>query len=206
MADTSDRRARRRAQTLEEILDLALDLMAEEGVAGLSLSAAARRLGIRPPSLYKYFPSRHAVYDALFERGQRAYLEAVRRGAAGREPGLAAMAASLEAGARWVMANQALAQLMFWRPVPGFEPSARAYAPALAVHDHFTALTAAAIERGELHPDAASEEGQALGSSLIAGLLSQQLSNEPDAAFEEGRFTRWVARLPGVLVALYPPR
>ncbi|MFD2353710.1 TetR/AcrR family transcriptional regulator [Nonomuraea ferruginea] len=206
MADIPDRRARRRAETLEEILAIALEVMAEDGVAGLSLSAVARRLGIRPPSLYKYFPSRHAVYDALFERGQRAYLEAVQRGAAGAEPGLAAMAASLEAGARWVMANQALAQLLFWRPVPGFEPSERAYAPALAVHDHFTALTSAAIERGELHPDAASEEGQALGSSLIADLLSQQLANEPGAAFEEGRFTRWVARLPGVLAAIYPPR
>src|SRR5690606_13903666 len=94
---------------------------------------------------------------------------------------------------------------MFWRPVPGFEPSERAYGPALDVHAHFGALTAAAIERGELHPDAAGEEGQALGSSLIAGLLSQQLANEHGAAFEEGRFTRWVARLPRVLAAIYPP-
>lgn len=205
MDDIPDRRARRRAETLEEILGIALEVMAEEGVAGLSLSEVARRLGVRPPSLYKYFPSRHAVYDALFERGQRAYLEAVRAGAAGHEPGLAAMAAALEAGARWVMANQVLAQLMFWRPVPGFEPSERAYAPALEVHAHMTALTRAAIERGELHPDAAGEEGLALGSSLIAGLLSQQLANEPDAPFEEGRFTRWVTRLPRILAALYPP-
>lgn len=206
MADNSDRRARRRAQTLEEILGIALEVMAEEGVAGLSLSAVARRLGIRPPSLYKYFPSRHAVYDALFRRGQEGYLEAVRRGASGHEPGLAAMAASLEAGARWIMDNQVLAQLLFWRPVPGFTPSAEAYAPALAVHEHFTALTRAAVERGELHPDAAGPEGLDLGASLIAGVISQQLANEPEAGYAEGRFTRLVRRLPEVLVAVYPPR
>jgi len=206
VTDIPDRRARRRAETLEEIMDISLQVMSEQGVAGLSLSAVARRLGVRPPSLYKYFPSRNAVYDALFRRGQQAYLEAVRQGAAGHEPGMAAMAASLEAGARWVMANQTLAQLLFWRPVPGFVPSPQAYEPALAVHAHFAELTRAAIDRGELHPDAASEEGLALGSALIAGLLSQQLANEPAASYEQGRFTRWVARLPAVLAAVYPPR
>src|SRR5690606_28197322 len=91
VTDIPDRRARRRAETLEEIMDISLQVMSEPGVAGLRLSAVARRLGVRPPSLYKYFPSRNAVYDALFRRGQQAYLEAVRQGAAGHEPGMAAM-------------------------------------------------------------------------------------------------------------------
>ncbi|MEU1386601.1 MULTISPECIES: TetR/AcrR family transcriptional regulator [unclassified Nonomuraea] len=205
MADIPDRRARRRAETQAEILGIALDVMAEEGVAGLSLATVARRLGIQPPSLYKYFPSRHAVYDALFRRGQEGYLEAVRRGAEPYEPGLVAMGPSLEAGARWIMENQVLAQLMFWRPVPGFAPSPEAYAPALAVHEHFAELIRAAVERGELHPDAAGEEGLALAASLIAGPVSQQLSNEPGASYEEGRFTRLVPRLPAVFAAVYPP-
>ncbi|MFI6786590.1 TetR/AcrR family transcriptional regulator [Nonomuraea sp. NPDC050383] len=206
MTDIPDRRARRRAETQEEILGLALDVMAEEGVAGLSLATVARRLGVRPPSLYRYFPSRGAVYDALFERGQRAYLDAVRGPAGSRSPGLDALGASYEAGARWIMANPVLAQLLFWRPVPGFTPSPEAYAPALAIHDHFAGLIRAAVERGELHPDAAGDDGLALASSLIAGLVSQQLANQPDAGYEDGRFTRLVPRLPAVLAAVYPPR
>ena len=43
--------------------------MTEEGVNGLSLAEVARRLGVQPPSLYKYFPSLMAVYDALFDPG-----------------------------------------------------------------------------------------------------------------------------------------
>src|SRR3954466_903708 len=66
-----DRRQRRRLETIEEVLDHAAAIMAEEGVAGLSLGEIARRMGIRPPSLYVYFPSKHALYDALFARGWR---------------------------------------------------------------------------------------------------------------------------------------
>ena len=42
--------------------------MADVGVGALSLSTS-REMGIRPPSLYQYFPSRLAVYDELFRRG-----------------------------------------------------------------------------------------------------------------------------------------
>src|SRR3954449_5189619 len=64
-----DRRQRRRLETIEEVLDIAAEIMAEQGVAGLSVGEIARRMGIRPPSLYVYFPSKNALYDALFARG-----------------------------------------------------------------------------------------------------------------------------------------
>jgi AcrR family transcriptional regulator len=64
-----NRRLMRRQQTIEEALDAAGAIMEEGGVGGLSMSEIARRLGMRQPSLYKYFPSLHAVYDALFARG-----------------------------------------------------------------------------------------------------------------------------------------
>src|SRR3954467_14163757 len=70
-----DRRHRRRLETIEEGLDHAVEIMAADGVAGLSLGEIARRMGIRPPSVYVYFPSKHALYDALFERGWRMLLE-----------------------------------------------------------------------------------------------------------------------------------
>src|SRR5256885_15874558 len=69
-----DRRHRRRLETIEEVLDHAVEIMATDGVAGLSLGEIARRMGIRPPSLYVYFPSKHALYDALFARGWRELL------------------------------------------------------------------------------------------------------------------------------------
>ena len=103
--------------------------MADDGVAGLTMARLAQAMGIRPPSLYKYYPSLLAVYDALFRRGQDGNLAALRDGLRGGEPGLAALAGALEATGRWAVANPVLAQLLFWRPVPGFQPSAEAFAP-----------------------------------------------------------------------------
>ncbi len=79
MAVRPDRRARRRQETIREILDIARDVMTTEGVNGLSLAEVARRLGVQPPSLYKYFPSLMAIYDALFlEQGNANIVDAMR--------------------------------------------------------------------------------------------------------------------------------
>src|SRR3954454_14045539 len=127
-AKTPDRRARRRVETMAEILDLAEDVMEEDGVSGLSLAEVARRLRVQPPSLYKYFPSLTAVYDALFERGQLANLAAMRAASEHAAPGIPALTAVLEAGGRFMRERPALGQLLFWRPVPSFEASDAAMA------------------------------------------------------------------------------
>ena len=124
----TDRRARRRQETIDEILDIAVAIMSEEGVNGLSLSEVARRLGVQPPSIYKYFPSLLAIYDELFLRGQVVHLDVLRSAMATAAPGLGALTAGLEASGRWLLANRAVAELLFWRPVPKFEPSPEAMA------------------------------------------------------------------------------
>src|SRR5512132_1858609 len=147
-----DRRARRRQQTIDEILDVAIQVMAEEGVAGLSLSEVARRMGIQPPSLYKYFPSKLALYDALFQRGARENLATFRAAAATAEPGWAALLAGMQAVMRLALDHQVVAQLLTWRPVPGFEPSLQAYTPAVEFVQEVRRLLQAAVDRGQLHP------------------------------------------------------
>ena len=124
-----DRRARRRQETIEEILAIAEDVMTEEGVNGLSLSEVARRLGVKPPSIYKYFDSLMAIYDALFERGQRAHLEVMRTAMAGAEPGLDALAAGLEASGRWALAHPADGAAAVLAPGPQLRGDARGHGP-----------------------------------------------------------------------------
>src|ERR1700759_2722098 len=99
-----DPRARRRAETIEEIVGIAVELMGQGGVAALSLSDVARRLGIQPPSLYKDFPSKLALYDAGFAEGARRARDRFRAAASGAEPGLPALAAGIDAHARFVRA------------------------------------------------------------------------------------------------------
>ena len=200
-----DRRRRRREQTIDEILDVAVEVMAEEGVAGLSLSEVARRMGIQPPSLYKYFPSKLAVYDALFQRGARQVLTLFCAATAKTEPSWAALTDGLEAIMRLALDHQVSAQLLNWRPVPGFQPSSEAFAPSVEFISAVRRLLQAAAERGELGAGASSDEGAALLSALVAGVMSQQLANEPAASWDQGRFTRLAPRVLELFRCAYPP-
>jgi AcrR family transcriptional regulator len=204
-----DRRARRRRQTIDEILDAALRLMEADGVAALSLSAVAREVGMQPPSLYQYFSSKMAIYDALFRRGAEQFLAARREAerTANTDDLLELDLICLSAVSRWAVANPVYSQLLFWRTVPGFEPSPEAFAPAVEVMQELRDHLRAAVDAGQLHPDAATEDAVSLYTSITAGVLSQQLANEPDATFEQGRYTRL---LPVVLEMFHqryaPPR
>jgi AcrR family transcriptional regulator len=179
----------RRQQTIEEALDAAVEIMEEAGVGGLSMSEIARRLGMRQPSLYKYCPSLHAVYDALFARGVAGSGGAVRAAVAEGPRGVEAIRAAGRALVRWAVENPALAQLLFWRPVPGFAPTAATFAPSVALMDQLRAAFAAAVQAGELHPSAASAEAPRLWTIVLSGLISQQMANEPAADYDTGIFT-----------------
>jgi AcrR family transcriptional regulator len=199
-----DRRARRRQETIEEILSIARDVMSEEGVNGLSLAEVARRLGVQPPSLYKYFPSLMAIYDALFLEGQRENLEVMRAGMLEGEPGLEALIAGLEASGRWGLANRAVAELLFWRPVPSFHPSPEAFAVSMEMVELQRGALADAVAKGELGPAANEEHAIYLVSTLIAGVLGQAIANEPDVPWGEGRFSAVFPRLMRLLPAAFP--
>ena len=201
-----DRRARRRQETIEEILAIASDVMSEEGVNGLSLSEVARRLGVKPPSIYKYFDSLMSIYNALFERGRRDHLEAIDTAMAPAEPGLAALAAGLEASGRWALAHPATAQLLFWRPVPSFEPTPEAMEPSVEmVRLQRQALADTAAAR-QLGPGADSDEALWVTSVLVSGVVGQAFANEPGLPWGEGRFSPLLPKLLGTLAALYPPK
>jgi AcrR family transcriptional regulator len=70
----SDRVSRRRAATRREILDAATEMVRSEGLGGLAVRDLARRVGMQAPSLYAYFDSKHAIYDAMFREGSVEFL------------------------------------------------------------------------------------------------------------------------------------
>src|SRR5262245_28336275 len=67
----AERRQRNREEVRRAILEAARQVMHEQGVAALSLREVARRVHMQTPSLYAYFPSKMALYDALFLMGVR---------------------------------------------------------------------------------------------------------------------------------------
>lgn len=185
----SERLVSRRRLSVEEALDHAEEIARTDGLGAVTVSEIARRMGMKGPSLYKYFPSRNAIYDGLFARGNRQLTHHVLASVAHLPPGLDRLLTASEVFLRWSHEHQPLAQLMFWRPVPGFVPSPEAFAPSQALWDDMRTNLTAAVAAGDLVRSADSEEAMRLLSVVMSGVVSQQLSNEPEASFDAGRFT-----------------
>jgi len=165
-----DRKARRHSQTRAEILDAAWALARDAGLAALSLNELARRVGMRPQSLYTYFGSKNAIYDAMFARGYQQYLEMLQAEDFPPDP-RAALRQGLWALFRFCLADLPRYQLLFQRTIPGFEPSPGSYALATRALE-FTAARLA--ERGISGPGDLD-----LLTALATGLVDQQVSNDP---------------------------
>lgn len=199
------RREARRARTVDEIVEVAVAIMTEAGAAGLSLGEIAKRMGLRTPSLYVYFPSKAALCDEIFARGWRD----LRRVMASHlrntpsEPVVEHIERSLRTLVGWALAHPGQAQLMFWRPIAGWEPAGPAFAPAA----EFSSATVAALDSvraaGLLRPDADPTEMSQVLSILAAGVISQQLSNEPGIPLEQGSFGAYIARLATMFAHAY---
>ena len=74
---TRDRRAERRDATRTEILGAAWEIVRAEGLGALTLRDVAQRVGMRAPSLYGYFDSKHAIYDAMFADASRQFRDVI---------------------------------------------------------------------------------------------------------------------------------
>jgi AcrR family transcriptional regulator len=206
-----DRRQRRRLETIEEIVDVAVEVMTEHGVGGLSLGEVARRMGMRTPSLYVYFDSKNAVYDAVFARGWRDVLDQM--GAIHRDGGGESVAGPADvlpylldvAGrfTRWTIERPAYSQLMMWRPVPGYEPSSDAFAAAVETLDGARTMFTRLRERGFLRDDVPLEEMLQTWTVILTGVMTRQLANAPHETFEEGRVTATLPALVSMFVAHY---
>src|SRR5205085_1504189 len=165
-----DRRAERREATKAEILDAAWELVRAEGLAALSLRDLARKVGMQAPSLYSYFDSKHAIYDAMFLQGNLELLARYEAMPSGADP-VDDFRASARMFVGFTVEDPARAQLMFMRSIPGFEPSAEAYEVAVRIVERSKRRMA---KLGVTKP-----EDFDLWTSLVSGLSFQQIANEP---------------------------
>jgi AcrR family transcriptional regulator len=169
-----DRRHARHEATRQEILQAAWDQMWVEGVAALSLRGLARSVGMEPQSLYSYFDSKHAIYDALFAEANTELLGRLR--ASGQDDdGPAEALQAIRRRARimveFCMEDPVRYQLLFQRTIPGFEPSEPSYAIAREIIDQARRTMARAGLGSPRHLE--------IYTSLVSGLVAQQLANDP---------------------------
>jgi AcrR family transcriptional regulator len=187
-----DRRAERRTATRAEILDAAWGMVRKDGLASLSMRELGARVGMRAQSLYRYFPSKDAIYDAMFAASNQDLLGRVLDLPTTRDP-----VDRLRLHARVFLAfcveDPVRYQLLFQRPIPSFVPSQEAYAPAVeGLEETHRSLRACGIT----DPRAFDA-----WTAVTGGLAAQQNANEPGGE----RWVRLVDEITDMFLARYMP-
>ena len=178
----ADRVTERREAKVASIVASAWKLAREHGIAGVSLHALAREVGMRQPSLYEYFASKHALYDAMFADGNRQLLQRLDALALSRDP-RAALKRFLRVFVAFGLEDPARYELLFERHVPGFTPSPESY----------TLAEEALGRAGKVMHEAGVNRQSDIDCivAMVAGLMEAQLSNDPGG----NRWTRHLNRL-----------
>ena len=186
-ADVVDVRTRRRDQTRREILALAWELAERDGIANLSLRELARTAGMQAPSLYTYFGSKGAIFDAMFAEGYRQLDELYAE--LDIDPGDLAetLTAATVEFLRFCQASLPRYQLMFTRVVADWQPSPEAYTASVESYERMAARMATIGIDGDDTRD--------LWIAITAGLAAQQLANDPGG-------DRWI-RLAGDATTMF---
>jgi AcrR family transcriptional regulator len=173
--------ARREAKTASIVAE-AWALAREHGVGGVSLHALAGSVGMRQPSLYEYFDSKHALYDAMFADGNRQLLERLEGVKFPANP-RTAVKKYLAAFVAFALEDPARYELLFQRHIPGFMPSPESYALAEDALGRLVKL---------LHQGGITDQGDIdCIVAITAGLMEAQMSNDPGG----NRWTRHLNRL-----------
>lgn len=194
------RRQRQRQITIDEILEAARKQMRRDGAAALNLNEIARQVGLRPPSLYEYFPGgKQELYDALFRLGFTLFGQIMRPTLDADDTGTA-LRRSMEAYLRFAVDHPDLYQLCFERPVPGFVPSDESLRLSFGqlgeARTAMQRLLAGAANPVSLDP----EEILNLGIAIMHGIAALHLANEPHLPPGEGRFGSLIPAATAVLV------
>lgn len=144
-------------------------LVHEDGLAALSLRDLARRAGITTPTVYAYFESKHAIYDAMFGQAAADFAAHVAEPFETDDPPKVLLA-SARRFVEFCTADVARYQLLFQHIIPGFEPSPESYAPA---------VRALADARELLALNGFTDPRQLdMWTALLNGLVDQQISND----------------------------
>ena len=185
--DTGWRQARREAARAK-LLATAWEMVREDGLAALTLRQLAKRAGITTPTVYAYFDSKNAIFDAMFADAAEAFAE-TRVDLPDHGSAFDNLVTDVHRFVEFCTSDVARYQLLFQRPIPGFEPSPESYEHAVRALDLTREYLARNGVKDPRHVD--------LWTAVTTGLVDQQISNDPGG----DRWTRLVEDVVRMLLA-----
>jgi AcrR family transcriptional regulator len=167
------------------LLDAASRLLEAEGPDTLTMRRIAAEVGCSTSVLYTMFGGKSGVAEGLWREGFERLRQALEQ-ADGADP-LGRLAAMGRAYRENALANRAYYAVMFQRPIPGFQPSAEAYAESLRPLQLLVGAVADCIDAGVFR---AADPAHIAGVLWAAahGAVSLELAGYEGASDAEARF------------------
>jgi AcrR family transcriptional regulator len=199
-----ERRQRNREEMQDGILAVAREIMREQGVAALNLNEIARRVGITPPALYTYFPSKMALYDVLYRTGIRLFREAEEELRGSTAPDWGRIHAWFAQRLALAQAHPDLYHLVFDVPIPGFVPTPESREELRRLYDATVCGIAEVIEAGVMRPNLSPEQATDLLLAMRLGVVAAHVGKHRQLP-PPGRIARLVPEIVAVLRAAWQP-
>lgn len=114
------RRERQRSETIDEIKAAALQALAEQGTAGLSVRGIARAIDMSPAGLYRYYDGIDALITDLVTDAYDDLADAVVAAMSGPPSTRERLIAGMLAYREWSVAHPHRFMLVFGTPIPGY--------------------------------------------------------------------------------------
>jgi AcrR family transcriptional regulator len=194
-------RPKQRTQDLRDrVLEVAVTLLSDEGVAGFTTREVARQAQTSTPAVYELFGDKAGLVREVFFEGFRLLGRALGELAETRDP-RADVAAVVGVFRRFCLAHPELAEVMFSRPFADFDPGPQEQAAGAAVREFCVARVRRCVDAGVLNGDPAD-----IAHVLVA--LAQGMARQ-EAAGWLGRSAasvdrRWELAVRAVLDGLTP--
>jgi AcrR family transcriptional regulator len=166
----TDRVRQRLAARRDAIIAAARAVAAEHGMGAVQIVPVAERAGIAAGTVYRYFPSKTALVEALVAAVAEAEIAALRAAATAAPGPLSALAAAIVTFAARAVRQRRLAWAVIAEPVDADVDHAR-LAFRRALTEELTARIDAAAAAGHLPETAAALAAPALVGALLEGLI-----------------------------------
>lgn len=194
---------RRLAARHQAILAAAREAAAEGGMAAVQIAPVADRAGIAAGTVYRYFPSKSDLVQALVAAVSEREIEAVRRAAQAAPGPLSALAAAIVTFSARALRQRRLAWAMLGEPVePDIDVARLVYRRALV--REFETLLGRAMAGGHLPDQDLTLAAPALLAALLEGLvgpLAAERAEEAGARAAVQTLTLFALRALGVVDA-----
>jgi AcrR family transcriptional regulator len=164
----------------DQVLSAAVELLADEGIAGFTTRSVARNADTSTPAVYELFGNRAGLLREVFFEGFRLLARELHALPSSADPRTELIELA-DAYRSFIRERPVLTQLMFSRPFADFDPSQSEQEAGTAVRKFIVARVRRAIDAEHLHGDATDVAHVlvALVQGLVAAENAERLGSTP---------------------------